>query len=123
MLFDRDAFLERVLHDEGLARLVLATFAEDIPCQVAELRKALTVADVAGARRRAHTMKGASANVGAVELARLAETMEILCEAGRLGEVVDSLDSWDALWGATQSAMATPPAPRTKGATDESPDR
>ena len=107
-LFDRGASLEKLLHDEALILRVLDTFVADIPCQISALRAALIAADTAGARRQAHTIKGAAANVGAVALSRLADTMERLCETGRLADVTDLLPSLDTLWGATVSALGMP---------------
>ncbi|MFH0729996.1 MAG: Hpt domain-containing protein [Pseudomonadota bacterium] len=62
-------------------------FMEDIPRQIAALKGYLKAADASGAERQAHTIKGASANVGGDALAAVAFKMEIAGKAGDLGAV------------------------------------
>jgi len=83
-VFDGAGFLERLMGDEALARLVIAGFLEDIPRQMALLQASLENRDLIQAGRQAHVIKGAAANVGAAALAAAAARIEITAEAGRL---------------------------------------
>jgi len=64
-VFDSEAFVERMMGDEELAMQIIDGFIEDIPCQIAALKEALDREDAPLVRRYAHTIKGASSNVGA----------------------------------------------------------
>jgi len=79
-VFDRAGMLARLMGDEDLARMVVSGFLEDVPRQIEALRSYLGAGDAAGAFRQAHTMKGASANVGGEALRAAALEME---KAGR----------------------------------------
>ncbi len=62
-------------------------FLEDIPTYLDLLQVALDEGDADKARAMAHSMKGSSANLGAVALSRLARQAQELAEAGRLSEI------------------------------------
>jgi len=76
VVFDRKAFLERILGDEELAVVVLKGFVEDIPKQISLLRKQLEQEDRSSACQQIHTIKGAAANIGAESFRQFAEMME-----------------------------------------------
>jgi signal transduction histidine kinase/CheY-like chemotaxis protein/HPt (histidine-containing phosphotransfer) domain-containing protein len=83
-IFDKTALLERLVHDEDLARIIVATFLEDIPKQIEALEGCIRAGDATGAERLAHTIKGASGNVGGEAMGETARSIE---EAGRSGDV------------------------------------
>ncbi len=83
VVFDRAGMLERLMDDEQLAQKVTDTFLDDIPRQIEALRGHLERGDAGGAGRQAHTIKGASANVGGEALYALAAEIE---KAGRAGD-------------------------------------
>jgi CheY-like chemotaxis protein/HPt (histidine-containing phosphotransfer) domain-containing protein len=74
--FDRAELLRRVMGDREVADLVLQGYFNDLPRQIAELESAIEDGDAEKARRLAHSIKGASANVGADELRDVARHME-----------------------------------------------
>jgi signal transduction histidine kinase/DNA-binding response OmpR family regulator len=76
MVFDRAAMMARLLDDEELARMVTDSFLEDIPRQIESLLVCLEEGDVPGTERHAHTIKGASANVGGEAMRAVAFEME-----------------------------------------------
>jgi len=84
--------MDRLMGDERLIETVLNGFLADIPMQIDALGAFLQAGDVEGAERQAHTIKGASANVGAETLRALAREMEIAANAGNLGEVKSRVD-------------------------------
>jgi HPt (histidine-containing phosphotransfer) domain-containing protein len=70
--------------DEELAQTIVEAFLDDLPRQIESLRAAVAAGDVPGAERRAHTIKGASANMGGERLRAVAFEME---KAARGGDV------------------------------------
>ena len=83
-VFDKAVLMERLMDDKELAQAVIAGFLEDIPRQIESLRGYLDASDAPGAERQAHTIKGASANVGGEALREMAVGME---KAGKAGDL------------------------------------
>ena len=104
-VFDRPALMNRLGHDAGLMRMVLDTFLDDIPRQIALLRDFLASGDARGAERQAHTIKGASANIGAERLRALAFEMEKTAKAGNLEGVLAGLDELDEQFGRLRETL------------------
>jgi len=83
-VFDKAGMMLRLMDDEDLARTVAKGFLDDIPRQIEALRNYLEAGNATGARQQAHTIKGASANVGGICLEEVAFEME---KAGEKGDV------------------------------------
>jgi KaiC/GvpD/RAD55 family RecA-like ATPase/CheY-like chemotaxis protein len=75
-IFNKADMLARLMNDENLARTVVEGFLNDIPRQIEVLRGYVETGDVTNAERQAHTIKGASANVGGEALRSVAFEME-----------------------------------------------
>ncbi|HEY5529056.1 MAG TPA: response regulator, partial [Thermoleophilia bacterium] len=88
VVFDRAGVVARMMDDEDLARTVVEGFLEDIPRQIEVLRRCLDTGDAEGATRQAHTIKGASANVGGEALRAVALEME---KAGQVGDLAAAM--------------------------------
>jgi HPt (histidine-containing phosphotransfer) domain-containing protein len=86
--FDGSELVDRMMGDENLARLVVATFIEDMPRQLAALAEALGSADAPAMQMGAHSIKGAAANVGEPSLRAIAAQLEKLGEAGDLQSAI-----------------------------------
>jgi CheY-like chemotaxis protein len=74
----------RALSREGgdaLVQKVIAAYVDDTPQHLQTLRRAIAGADATSVRKVAHSLKSASANVGAQKLAQLAREMEHLGRA------------------------------------------
>jgi signal transduction histidine kinase/DNA-binding response OmpR family regulator/HPt (histidine-containing phosphotransfer) domain-containing protein len=66
---------------DALVEKVIAAYVDDTPQQLSTLRRAIDGMDTDNVRRIAHTLKSASANVGAETLAALCKEMEHLGRA------------------------------------------
>ena len=86
-IFDKASLMVRLMDDEDLAKTLCTGFIEDIPRQIESLRGYLDEGDAEGAERQAHTIKGASANVGGEALSEVAFGMEKAGKAGNLDDV------------------------------------
>ncbi len=75
-LFDPDVLMSQLLGDTAVVRRVLERFLSDLPRQLSQLEGSLAAGDEEGARRGAHSVKGAAATVGAADLAAVARAME-----------------------------------------------
>ena len=104
-VFDRSGMLARLMDDEDLARAVVGGFLEDMPRQIDSLRSYLDAGDAEGAVRQAHTIKGASANVGGERLRAAAFEMEKSARAGNLEEVTSRLPDLESRFARLKEAM------------------
>ena len=84
LLFDKTAALARVGGDESVLNEILDVYLEDALAQIAFLEQAAANGDAEAVRSRAHSLKGASGNVGAMAMQTLAAQIET---AGRQGEL------------------------------------
>jgi len=83
-IFDSAALMARVMDDAGLARIVAAAFLKETPGLIDALVSCVRSGDTQGAIRHAHTIKGASANVGGEALRTIALEIEQAATAGDL---------------------------------------
>jgi HPt (histidine-containing phosphotransfer) domain-containing protein len=86
-IFDRASLLDRLSGDEDLCKELLDAFLEDMPIQLDRLNQAAAEGDLGLVKRQAHTIKGASANIGAQALSRVAFEVEMAARDGRLDRV------------------------------------
>ena len=82
--FDPAVLLDLLGGDREAVAEILAEYDADAPRQLAELREAVAAGDAERVRRLAHTLKGASANVGAEALRGAALRLEQAAAAGDL---------------------------------------
>jgi signal transduction histidine kinase/DNA-binding response OmpR family regulator len=94
-IFDKAGLLDRLMGDEKLANEIFGEFLEDVPRKFIALKEALDNGDAGLVQREAHTLKGASANIGAVALQEMAYQIEVAGEAGdmtKAGSFIPKLD-------------------------------
>ena len=94
-IFDWDGLLHRLMGDEDLAREIIDDFLKQIPFNFNAVKEALNEQDVLLIKREAHIIKGASGNVGALALQKIAEQIEMAGEEKdlvRVGLFVSKLD-------------------------------
>lgn len=95
-IFDRNGLLLRLMGDEDFAKEIIDDFLKQIPDNLFALKKALDKKDLLLVKREAHIIKGASGNVGALALQKIAEQIEIcgeekdLVKAGSFAEELDT---------------------------------
>jgi PAS domain S-box-containing protein len=75
-VFDRIAFVERMAGDDELVQAAIDVFLQDMPRQIDSLQRYLAAADAVSAGRQAHTIKGASANLGGEAMQAVALRIE-----------------------------------------------
>jgi histidine phosphotransfer protein HptB len=73
--------------DGAFLKEILGIYVEDTPKRLAELRTFLASGDAAAFTRAAHTIKGSSANVGALALRSAAERLESVSKREGLAAV------------------------------------
>jgi CheY-like chemotaxis protein/HPt (histidine-containing phosphotransfer) domain-containing protein len=83
-IWDKAGMLARLMDDEPLAMGILEVFLEDMPQQIQSLQAFVDGGDAKGAERQAHTITGASANVGGERMRSVALAIE---EAVRTGDL------------------------------------
>jgi CheY-like chemotaxis protein/HPt (histidine-containing phosphotransfer) domain-containing protein len=83
-VFERAAFLSRIMGDEGLARTIMGGFLDDMPAQIEKLAVAVAAGDIRKVELQAHQIKGASASVGGEALRGAAGEMEETSKTGRV---------------------------------------
>lgn len=88
-VFDEKDLLERLMGDRDMARTVIAAFTDDVPKQILRLKAFLHQGDVSAIVQQAHSIKGASANVGAAALRADAFEIEKAGRDGRLDRVAE----------------------------------
>ena len=84
LIFDRAGLMARLMNDEDLARMLIERFLKDIPERISTMKGYLETGDVTGAEHQAHTIRGASANMGGGRLREVAFEMEKAAKAGDL---------------------------------------
>ncbi len=104
-VFDKAGMMARLMDDEDLARTVIEAFLDDLPKQIEALRGYLEMGDATSAERQAHTIKGASANLGGEALRAVAFEMEKAGKAGNLEYVMAHLPELETQFARLREAM------------------
>ncbi len=86
--FDKKSALARVGGDEAILNEILGVFLEDALDQMELLDKALMNNDAEALRRQAHSLKGASGNVGALAVQRIASQIEASGQQNELNRAI-----------------------------------
>jgi HPt (histidine-containing phosphotransfer) domain-containing protein len=91
-------------NDEFL-REIAGIFLEDTPVRIAELDQSLAAGDVPKFTRAAHSIKGSSANLGAVSLRAVAEKLEHKCRTTGLSDVATLVAQVKSEFGRAQTEL------------------
>ncbi len=92
-VLDRERLREAAGDDIGIIRELLRLFREDAEAHVANLKKAKITADRALLLEVTHSLKGASANVGAREVERQAQALYYAIRSGEVPNLPERIDS------------------------------
>ena len=84
--FCQEELSARTMHDEDLMATLCEVYLRDTPITLRELEQQLIDGLVPEATRAAHSIKGASANLGAPLVQEQARVIEDLCRASRLDQ-------------------------------------
>ncbi len=94
--------------DEGagdLLREILDLFLDDAPGLAARIREAVAAGNAEQLRTSAHTLKGSSANVGAIHISAVCLELQKLGDAGTTEGTADLLDRLAKEFDRSESAM------------------
>ncbi len=106
MVFDRAVLIERLAGDEDLAGEIVDDYLDSIPRTMEALKEALQDGDRAKIEHQAHSMKGASATVGAGILYAIAAQLEQAGKAGNLDEAASLISRLDREFVKLKEAIA-----------------
>jgi GAF domain-containing protein/CheY-like chemotaxis protein/HPt (histidine-containing phosphotransfer) domain-containing protein/tetratricopeptide (TPR) repeat protein len=91
--------------DREFVAELLATYLDDSPKLVADMRQALVEASAPNFQRAAHSLKSNSASVGALGLSAQAKELEMLGRGGKLEGAAEKLDALAATYAEVESAL------------------
>jgi two-component system sensor histidine kinase/response regulator len=91
--------------DADFLNEMFATFLDDAPGMLAEMRRSLEKRDAATLRRVAHSLKSNSADFGAKALSDLCREVEMMGKGGTLDGVAEKLASIEAEWIRVRAAL------------------
>ncbi len=91
--------------DEGFVREIIELFLEDAAKRIDDLESTLAAGSDADFTRAAHSIKGACANFGATELAKICAQIENLGREGRMAEAAPLLPGLRREFGCVRLAL------------------
>lgn len=106
-LLDVSGTLKRLKGDTAFLETLFGVYVEDLPVKLATLDQALAQADMAVLLRTAHSLKGASATVGALALRDAALAMETAGRDADPAKAAELLPGLKRLADETITAVAT----------------
>ena len=104
-VFDRAAFMNRVINDKDLAQVVLDGFLSELPDEITQLKNHVAAGDARLIEQKAHKIKGASATVGGEALRAVAWAMEQAGKAGDLDAARACVSDLDTRFEALKAAL------------------
>lgn len=106
-LLDIQGTLGRLKGDTAFLETLLSVYIEDLPTKLSSLEEALATSDMSVLQRTAHSLKGASATVGALALREAAFAMENAGRAADKALAADLLPGLKSLAQETITAIKT----------------
>jgi PAS domain S-box-containing protein len=86
-VWDEEGFMRRIMNNETIANKLIDLFKSDTPKTIAELEEAINSDKAEEAGLLAHKLKGSVGNLGGIELAALAQKIELAGKGADLNEV------------------------------------
>ena len=84
---------------------IIELYLGDAPARLAELRRALSAGDARAMEEAAHSIKGSSATLGALELAELCQELERIASRAMPSRAQARLDELEAEYARVEKAM------------------
>ncbi len=105
-VIDRITFeeLKQMSGDDFINELI-ATFLEDAPKMIAEIKSGFAANNADIFRRAAHSLKSNAATFGAGQLSALAKELEMLGKENKLSETGDRLKSLDEAYASVRDEL------------------
>jgi HPt (histidine-containing phosphotransfer) domain-containing protein len=107
-IFDRNGLLQRLMGDEDFVKEIIDDFLKQIPDNLFALKNALNKKDLPLVKREAHIIKGASGNVGALALQKIAEQIEISGEEKNFVKIRSFVEELDKQLKVLKNKLAEP---------------
>jgi len=104
-VFNRAAFLERMLNDRVFARKMIEVFLLDLPAQLQQLKAHVAAGALPQVGQQAHKIKGSVANMGAEILAALLQDVEQAGAAGDRAAITGRMAELDQHVSLLQAAL------------------
>jgi HPt (histidine-containing phosphotransfer) domain-containing protein len=104
-LLNLEETLERMSGDRELLASLFQLFGDDVPKKMGTIDASIQEGDMYQIERTAHSLKGASATVGAVRLCQVAARVEQAAKGGRSGEMALLRQELDQVWRQTLAAI------------------
>ncbi len=104
-IFNKTTIMTQVMDDQELYQEIIDIFLQDTPLQIKELKKCLELDDADGVQMRAHSIKGASANVGGEALQNKAYKFEKAAKNGDLEFIRNGLGEFESHFSHLKKAM------------------
>ena len=109
VVWNSAVLLERMSGDVELQKKMLESFLSYMPQQISTLRNAVEGGDLATSKRLAHSIKGATANVGGEAMQSVAAAMEDAGYAGELDGIKSRLDDLERAYALLEEAITRKP--------------
>ncbi len=106
MAFDKKAFMKRIMQDESLAATVMSAFQEDMPGQIANLKRSIAEGQWETAEHFAHRIRGAAANLSCLWMCEKAREIEVAARERSLSGAISLFPELIAAYDAARAAMA-----------------
>lgn len=90
---------------DGFLRDILGIYTEDTPQRIQELRESLLSGDQVRFTRAAHSIKGSSSNVGAMQVHAISEKLEHDSKNHGLNGLNGLIDELDSAFAATKAEL------------------
>jgi signal transduction histidine kinase/CheY-like chemotaxis protein/PAS domain-containing protein/HPt (histidine-containing phosphotransfer) domain-containing protein len=107
VVWNRYAMLDRLMGNEVMAERLRKMYLREMPDRMSELASALAEADGAAASDLAHSLKGASAQMGAERVEALSRAIEAAAANGDLSGASAKMDELEVAFSDVQRAMST----------------
>jgi len=97
--------MKRIMQDERLANTVIDAFVEDMPAQIANLKKSIAEGQWETAEHFAHRIRGAAANLSCVRMCAKAQEIESASRERRLSAAISLFPELVAAFDDARAAM------------------